>query len=140
MKPAHLTLLALPLAIALCLAGCTVPASGPAPLPSVVCTLRCADPATTLTYGSVLELRLVDLTRPDQRPQVIAERIESNPGQPPLHYTLLYNAAAIDQRRDYGVEARILFKGRPIWVQSEPLPVVTKEHPSAVEIVLQPAS
>ncbi len=139
MKPAHPQSLLVLLALALGLVGCTTTNTGPAPLPSVVCVLRCSEP-TTLAYGSVLELRLIDFTHPETRPQVLAERIESNPGQPPLRYRLLYNATAIDPAHDYGVEARILFKGRPLWTQPEPVPVITKDHPSTVEIVLRPPS
>ncbi|HQF39299.1 MAG TPA: YbaY family lipoprotein [Opitutaceae bacterium] len=126
------------LALVLGLAGCVTTDTGPAPLPSVVCTLRCAE-ATTLAYGSVLELRLVDFTRPDTRPLVLAERIDSNPGQLPLRYRLFFNAGAINPTHDYGVEARILHKGRPLWVQPEPVPVITKDQPYDVEVVLQPA-
>ena len=50
------------------------------------------------------------------------------------------NATAIDPAHDYGVEARILFKGRPLWIQLEPLPVITKGHPTVVEVTLQPPS
>jgi uncharacterized lipoprotein YbaY len=128
------------LALVLGLAGCVSDDTGPVPVPSVVCTLRCADPAATLAYGSILELRLVDFTRRDVPSVVLAERVESNPGQPPLVFRLLYNATAIDPAHDYGVEARILFKGRPLWVQSEPLPVITKDHPTVVEVTLQPSS
>ncbi len=140
MKTAHSPFLLVLLALMLGLAGCVSDNTGPAPLPSVACTLRCSDPNAALAYGSVLELRLVDFTRADTRPLVLAERIESNPGQPPLHYRLLFNATAIDPAHDYGVEARILFKGRPLWVQPEPVPVITKDHPTTVEIVLQPPS
>ncbi len=122
------------------LAGCATTETGPAPLPMVVCELRCSDPDAALAFGSVLELRLIDFTRADSRPIVIAERIESNPGQPPLRFHLLYNAAAIDPAHDYGVEARILHKGLPLWVQPEPVPVITKEHPANVSLVLQPPS
>jgi putative lipoprotein len=126
------------LAFALGLAGCVTTETGPAPVPSVVCTLRCAE-TTALAYGTVLELRLVDFTRPDTGPLVLAERIDSNPGQLPLRYRLFYNASAINPAHDYGVEARILFEGRPLWIQPEPLPVITKDHPYDVEVVLQPA-
>lgn len=129
--------LALLLGALLVLAGCNTVAPGPAPLPSVVCTLRCAE-ATELLPGTVMEIRLVDFTQPDTRPQVLAERTESNPGQPPLHYRLLYNPAAIDPQHDYGVEARLLFKGRPLWVLPNPLPVITKGRPISVELLLQP--
>lgn len=118
------------------LAGCQNVAPGRAPLPSVVCTLSCASPVE-LPPGTVMEIRLVDFTQPDIRPLVLAERTESNPGQPPLHYRLLYNAAAIDPQRDYGVEARLLLKGRPLWVLPSPLPVITKGRPIVVELVLQ---
>lgn len=138
MKIARPHLLFALLALALSLVGCVTTETGPAPLPSVVCTLRCAD-TTTLAYGTVLELRLVDFTRPDTRPLVLAERIDSNPGQLPLRYRLFYNASAINPAHDYGVEARILFEGRPLWVQPEPLPVITKDHSYDVEVVLQPA-
>ncbi len=138
MKIARPHLLFALLAFALGLVGCVTTETGPAPLPSVVCTLRCAD-TTTLAYGTVLELRLVDFTRPDTRPLVLAERIDSNPGQLPLRYRLFYNASAINPAHDYGVEARILFEGRPLWVQPEPLPVITKDHPYEVEVMLQPA-
>jgi uncharacterized lipoprotein YbaY len=139
-KPFPQPFLLVLLALALGLSGCVTTDTGPAPLPSVVCTLRCADPAAALAYGTVLELRLVDFTRADARPLVLAERTESNPGQLPLHYRLYYNATVINPAHDYGVEARLLLKGRPLWVQPEPLPVITKDHPYEVEVVLQPAS
>lgn len=140
MKPFRTQFLLALLTLALCLAGCVTTDTGPAPLPSVVCTLRCSDPAAELAYGTVLELRLIDYTRPDTRPIVLAERVESNPGQPPLRFRLFYNASAINPTHDYGIEARILFKGRPLWVLPEPLPVVTKDHPFDVELVLRPPS
>ena len=140
MKAALLLFVVLLFGAALGLTGCTTVTTGPAPLPSVVCTLRCAGPAD-LGYGTVMELRLVDFTQPDARPQVLAEHTESNPGQPPLHYRLLYNPAAIDPQHDYGVEARLLLKGRPLWVLPSPLPVITKGRPIVVELLLQePAS
>jgi uncharacterized lipoprotein YbaY len=139
-KPAKTQFLTALLALALCLAGCVTTDTGPAPLPSVVCTLRCSDPAAELAYGTVLELRLIDYTRPDTRPVVLAERVESNPGQPPLRFRLFYNASAINPAHDYGIEARILLKGRPLWVLPEPIPVVTKDHPFDVELVLRPPS
>ena len=139
MKAAPLQFILLLLAAALGLAGCKTIDPGPAPLPSVVCTLALASP-TTLEFGTVMEIRLVDFTQPDTRPQVLAERTESNPGQPPLHYRLLYNPAAIDPQHDYGVEARLLVKGRPIWVLPNPVPVITKGRPIVVELVLQAPS
>ena len=136
-KTASLPLLVLLLGAALGLTGCNTVAPGPAPLPSVVCTLRCAAPANLLP-GTVMEIRLVDFTQTDARPQVLAERTESNPGQPPLHYRLPYNPASIDPQHDYGVEARLLLKGRPLWVAPSPLPVITKGRPIVVELLLQP--
>ena len=138
-KPAHTQYLSALLALALCLTGCVTTDTGPAPLPSVVCTLNCASP-TELQYGTVMEMRLVDFTQPDTRPQVLAERTESNPGQLPLHYRLLYNPTAIDPQHDYGVEARLLVKGRPIWVLPNPVPVITKGRPIVVELLLQAPS
>lgn len=126
-------------AIALGLAGCTTPDHGPVPIPAITCEVRCSAD-TSLPYGAVLELRLVDCTHRDARPSVLAERIESNPGQPPLRFHLLYNTAAIDPTHDYAVEARILIKGLPSWVQAELAPVITKDNPVSVAIVLHPAT
>lgn len=137
MKAVPLTNLILLLLAALGLASCATDAPVRAPRPSVVCTLVCATPGE-LQPGTVMELRLVDFTQPDTRPQVLAERTESNPGQPPLFFRLLYNPAAIDPQHDYGVEARLLLKGRPLWVLPNPVPVITKGRPVVVELVLQP--
>ena len=138
MKVAPFQFLAL-LSAVLLLPGCNTVTPGPAPLPSVVCTLSCSSP-TELQFGTVMEIRLVDFTQPDTRPQVLAERTESNPGQPPLHYRLLYNPTSINPQHDYGVEARLLLKGRPLWVLPNPVPVITKGRPIVVELVLQPPS
>lgn len=137
MKAASLQFFVLLFIAPLGLTSCKTAAPSRASLPSVVCTLACAEP-TELNPGTVMEIRLVDFTQPDTRPQVLAERTESNPGQPPLHYRLLYNPAAIDPQHDYGVEARLLFKGRPLWVLPAPVPVITKGRPVVVELVLQP--
>jgi uncharacterized lipoprotein YbaY len=138
-KAAPLQFFVVLLVAALGLTSCNTVNPGPTPLPSVVCTLNCVSP-TELEYGTVMEMRLVDFTQPDTRPQVLAERTESNPGQLPLHYRLLYNPAAIDPQHDYGVEARLLVKGRPIWVLPSPVPVITKGRPIVVELLLQPPS
>lgn len=140
MKILHTPLLFLLGAIVLGVAGCTTPGGGPTPIPAIVCEIRCSEPKVTLPFGAVLELRLVDYTNHESRPSVLSERIESNPGQPPLRFHLLYNNSAIDPTHDYAVEARILIKGIPSWVQPELAPVITKDNPVSVAIVLQPAT
>jgi uncharacterized lipoprotein YbaY len=134
-----LTLLAAPLLLLFATTGCTTAPGSPEPVPMLVCIVNFSTDAS-LGADAVLELRLLDITRSDAPPLVVAEHIDSSPGQPPLRVRLLYNPSAIDPHHDYAVETRILVHGRPRWIQLAPEPVITKDHPDRVEITLQPAS
>jgi uncharacterized lipoprotein YbaY len=123
---------------ALLLAGCGHVTPPPEPLPSVTGTIALRTNAR-LPFGSILEIRLLDTTGPGD-PVVVAERSDSNPGQPPLRFRMQYDPSIIDPARDYAVETRIVVSGRSRWVQPKVVPVITKGRPVLVEIVLSVAA
>ena len=151
--PRLLALLSVPFVLAF--GGCTgtgVQAPHPEPLPSVSGTITGREPIV-LPPNSVLEIRLVDFTPPNARAAVVTEQTLSNPASPPLRvrleqdtrrrvhiplrFRLPYDPAAIDPRRDYALEARILVEGRARWTTAEFAPVITRNRPVVVDLQLQ---
>lgn len=127
------------LALLMMLAGCTSP---PPPRVEPRPSLNGTVVGPTLTAwpaGAVLELRLVDFTRSDQSPVLIAEQSLSEPGPLPLRFRLPYDPRAIDAQRDYGLECRVMVRGRAVWAAPDLIPVLTRGRARVVEVTLQPA-
>ena len=120
-------------------AGCrSTPRTPEAPrLPSISGNIT-LDGADSVPDTAILAVRLVDLARNDSS-RIIVEQLASKPGAFPQKFRLYYNQPSIDYDRDYGIEAIVTENGRPIWRQSQPAPVLTKNRPQVVELVLQRA-
>ena len=82
--------------------------------------------------GARLELKLVDVTMPDN---VIAESTENVVGQPPYRFSLAFDPARIDRTRTYVVNA-LLFDGDRRFIPALQSPVLTDGSGSTIEIVL----
>jgi len=120
-------------------AGCRSSSKTPeAPrLPSINGTISLGV-TTSVPETAVLAVRLVDLGRSDSA-RVVVEQIVSKPGQFPFKFRIYYNTSSIDFSRDYGIEALVTESGRPVWIPSQPAPVLTKGRPQVVDLMLQRA-
>jgi putative lipoprotein len=72
---------------------------------------------------AVLTLRLLDVTRPDAPAIVLSEKSVSNPGNPPMAFSLPYLPGDIRTGRTIVIEARIEVAGRPRFFAANPHPV-----------------
>lgn len=120
-------------------AGCRSASNTPeAPrLPSISGTISLGD-TTSVPETAVLAVRLVDLGR-DDAARVVVEQLVSKPGEFPFRFRIFYNTSSIDFARDYGIEAIVTQSGRPLWIPSQPAPVLTKGRPQVVDLLLQRA-
>lgn len=127
-----------PILALLLMAGCaSTPAPRLEPRPSLNGTILGAG-ITGWPAGTVLELRLVDFTRANEPAVVIAEQALSDPDPLPIRFRLPYNPATIDAQRDYGLECRVVVRGRPRWISPQMIPVLTRGRARVVEINLVP--
>jgi putative lipoprotein len=89
-----------------------------------------------LPEGAVLEVELLDISRADA-PAVRLASLRLQPqGQVPIHFTLHYDPALIDERYSYAVSARILHDGRLLFVSDTIHPVLTRGAGDTVEVGL----
>lgn len=85
---------------------------------------------------SILEIKLVDVSRADAPAIVIAEKSITGPGQVPINFELAYDPTSIDQRFTYAVEARISEGGKLVFISDTHTPVLTRGNDNHVEMVL----
>ena len=79
---------------------------------------------------------LVDVSRADAPAEVIAKKEIKRTIQVPIPFELTYDSEKIDQRHDYAVQAQILL-GDKVWFTTTTRHVViTKGHPSHVDVVV----
>ena len=93
--------------------------------------------ANNLPAGSVLTVRIVDITRQDANAPVMAEqRIELNDKQSPVSFDIAYDRSRIQERNRYAVQAEIRDGGRLLYITNTNHPVITQGNPRNVEITL----
>ncbi len=79
-----------------------------------------------LPAGAVIEVRLLDLSRPDAPAHPLGRVEIVTRGEPlPVPFTLRYDAGAIQPGRRYVVQATIAIDGRVTWRTATPPPVLT---------------
>ncbi len=69
-------------------------------------------------------------------PPVIAHTRQKIQGHPPWEFTLHYNPRLIHPGRPYGLYARIVAAGHPLFLNAEPVPVFNNHPTSSVKIML----
>lgn len=95
--------------------------------------------ANALPAGSVLIVRIVDVSRADASATVIAEqRIDLDGKQSPVEFGLAYDRGKIQERNRYAVQAEIREGGRLLYITNTNHPVITQGNPRNVEITLAP--
>ncbi|MCC6415034.1 MAG: YbaY family lipoprotein [Opitutaceae bacterium] len=118
------------------LAGCASGIIAPAERPMLNGTVwyreRIALPTT-----AVLTVRLLDLTKADNGSEVVlAERSISNPGNPPMAFSLPYPFGGIVANRRYVIEARVEVEGRLRFFSAEPHGVTPQNAAQAHDILV----
>lgn len=90
-----------------------------------------------LTPSAVVTVELADVSQPDTR--VLGSQVITNPGQPPIPFTINYDPRAINSARTYVVRAQIRDQGRLMFMNSTAYPVITQNNPTEVTIwMVQP--
>ena len=93
------------------------------------------DQKIALPPDAVLNIQLQDVSLADAPAKVISEQVISEFGQVPISFKLAYNAAEIDTRNTYAVQARIEDGGgNLLFINTSAYNVITHDNPSVVEI------
>jgi uncharacterized lipoprotein YbaY len=109
------------------------PAAGTSVTGTVTYRERMALPA-----NAVVQVSLQDISRADAPAVVLGEQtIETGGRQVPIPFAIPYDAATIDQRMTYAVRARITVDGQLMFTSTTANLVITRGHPTDVEIVVQ---
>jgi copper homeostasis protein (lipoprotein) len=89
-----------------------------------------------LPPGAVFEAVLEDISRADAPATEIARVERAEPGNPPFEFALDYDPETIDPRAVYSVRARVLVEGRLMFTSDTVVPVITRDNPDNVEIMM----
>src|SRR5262245_30380510 len=89
-----------------------------------------------LPPNAVLEISLVDVTRPGGLGELVASMQMRPNRQVPIPFEIRYGDDDVDPRRSYAVRANILADGRLLFVNARPQRVLTLGHPSSVRILM----
>ncbi len=95
---------------------------------------------TALPQGAVLQVTLEDVSLADAPAVVIATHTEENLGAPPYAFSLAYDPARIDARHTYSVRARVTLGARLLMATDTHAPVITRDAPMQVDMVLRPVA
>jgi len=107
----------------------------------------CALVTGTVTYRermalsptAVVQVTLQDISRQDAPATLLAREIIVTAGrQVPIPFTLAYEADTIDSRFTYAVAARITDQGKLLFINDTVHPVITREAPSQIEVLVKP--
>jgi putative lipoprotein len=91
-----------------------------------------------LPPGAIIEVKLLDVSLQDVEAQEIArDIIEAEGRQPPYRFSLSYHPKTIDPAHDYAVQARITVGGRLWFINDTRYPVITKNNPVRVDMILR---
>ena len=87
--------------------------------------------------GAQLEVLLLDVSRADAPSEKIGGVTLSDIGQPPYPFEIAYRPDQIVASHQYVVRARLMHEGRLLFTTDQAYPVITRGHPSEVQIVLK---
>lgn len=88
---------------------------------------------------AIIQVQLLDVSRADAPAKTIAqEKMALGDRQVPLPFELKFDPAKIDAKHAYAVSARIVVDDRLRFVTDKAYPVLTRENPSHVEMILKP--
>jgi len=87
--------------------------------------------------GAQLEVLLLDVSRADAPSETIGGVTLSDIGQPPYPFEIAYRPEQIIESHTYVVQARLTHQGRLLFITDQAYPVITRGHPTEVQIVLK---
>ena len=87
-----------------------------------------------LPPGVSVHVKLVDISKQDVFAVPIAEQIITGPVRMPVPFELRYDPDKIDPRFTYAVQARISDGERLLFITTQVFPVITRGHPTRVEV------
>ena len=93
-----------------------------------------------LTPGAVIEVKLLDVSRPDAPATISEQTIRPVGQQVPIAFVLPYDPSRIEHRGRYVVRARILEDGKLLFINEKDYPVITGGHPDTVTVIVKQVS
>lgn len=90
-----------------------------------------------LPARAVVRVRLLDGSRGDERPLVLAEQVIREPRRVPVRFELALPAVAVDPDAWLTVAAQVLSGDEVLWASTEDHPVLTRGATDLVHVVLR---
>jgi putative lipoprotein len=95
--------------------------------------------AITLPATAVLEVKVVDVSRPDQAPIIVARRVYTPLGAAPWPFTMRPDTmSTLDPDHGYAVQARVLVDGKPVLVNKRRTYVNPARLADTLNIIVEP--
>jgi len=91
----------------------------------------------TLPPDAVFEATLEDVSKADAPAEVIGRVRLDEPGNPPIHFEIRYDASRIDPNHRYAVQGRIMVGGKLFFTTDQLYQVLTAGHGNEVELRLR---
>jgi len=93
-----------------------------------------------LPPNAVMQVRLEDVSLADAPAKTIAQqRIPLGDRQVPVPFELKFDPTKIDERHTYVVTARIVVDDQVRFLSDKAYPVLTRDNPLRVKMILKPA-
>lgn len=89
-----------------------------------------------LPPDAVFEAVLEDISRADASAPALGEARIDQPGDPPIHFTIRYDASQIQPNHIYAVRARITVEGRLLFTTDQRYQVLTQGHGSEIGMMM----
>jgi putative lipoprotein len=90
-----------------------------------------------LPKGSIIEIKLVDISRQDVSAITISEKkIITNGDQIPFNFKLPFNAKKINPRYTYAIQAKIFIDNQLSFINTESYLVITRNNPINIDLIL----
>lgn len=92
-----------------------------------------------LPPSAIIQVQLQDVSRADAPAKTIAqEKITLGNRQVPVPFELKFDPERIDAKHTYALSARIVVDDKLRFINDKSYPVLTRDNPSRVEIILKP--
>lgn len=125
------------LLLVLGLAGCSAPPATP-PAPALTGSVSYRQ-RIALPPDAVVEVQLLDVSRPEAPARVLHTATLSPRAQPPLFFTIRYDPRQIDPQGTYALKATITIGGKLRFLSTNNTRVLTQGAPSHRDLVLEMA-
>jgi putative lipoprotein len=90
------------------------------------------------TSDTVVEVKLLDVSRPEPPFKVLAEHSIRSPPPGPVAFELTFDPRMIEPGHQYVVHARVTEAGRLLFISESPHAVLTQGVPGVIDVVVRP--